>query len=85
VLIEDPNGWLAVTLSLFPLTSPITMMLRLAATTVPLWQNLLAIALLVGSVALAMRAAADMFRAQSLLSGQSFKLKTFLLALVGRA
>jgi ABC-2 type transport system permease protein len=85
VLIEDPNGWLAVGLSLFPLTSPITMMLRLAATTVPPWQNLLAIALLIGSVILAMRAAAGMFRAQSLLSGQTFKVKTFLLALVGRA
>lgn len=85
VLIEDPNGWLAVVLSLFPLTSPITMMLRLSATTVPMWQNLLAIALLIGSVILAMRAAAGMFRAQSLLSGQSFKVKTFFLALFGRA
>lgn len=85
ILIEEPNGTLALVLSLFPLTSPVTMMLRLAATLVPIWQLLLSIGLLILTVALAIRSAAGMFRAQTLLSGQEFKVKTFLLALVGRA
>lgn len=85
VLIEDPNGILATILSLFPLTASITMMLRLTATVVPLWQILLSIALLLVAVFLAIRAAAGMFRAQSLLSGQQFKLKIFFKALIGRA
>jgi ABC-2 type transport system permease protein len=84
VLIRAPNGGLAVGLSLFPLTSPVTMMLRLAATSVPVWQILLSIFILLGAVFLAIRAAAGMFRAQTLLSGQKFSLKTFLLALAGR-
>jgi ABC-2 type transport system permease protein len=83
ILIEDPNGWLAIILSMIPLTSPVTMMLRLAATTVPVWQLLLSIGLLVVAVILAIRAAAGMFRAQTLLSGQSFNLRKYLLALAG--
>ena len=85
ILIEQPNGTLALVLSLVPLTSPITMMLRLAATVVPVWQLLLSVGLLIVAVILAIRSAAGMFRAQTLLSGQEFKVKTFLLALVGRA
>lgn len=85
VLIRDPNGVLAVILSLFPLTSSITMLLRLAATIVPLWQILLSILLLVLMTLLIIRAVAGMFRAQTLLSGQSFNVKLFLQALFGRA
>jgi len=83
-LIERPNGPLAVGFSLFPLTSPTTMMLRIAATDVPLWQILLAIALLIIMALLVTRAVAGFFRAQTLLSGQPFKIKRFFLALVGR-
>lgn len=85
ILIEDPNGTLAVVLSLVPMTSPVTMMLRLSAGSVPIWQIAASIVLLIGAVFLAIRAAAGMFRAQTLLSGQEFKLKTFFLALAGRA
>jgi ABC-2 type transport system permease protein len=38
VLIENPNSPLAVVLSLFPLTAPITMMLRQGVTILPAWQ-----------------------------------------------
>lgn len=85
ILIEDPNGTLAVVLSLVPMTSPVTMMLRLAAVTVPTWQLIASVVILIVAVFLAIRAAAGMFRAQTLLSGQEFKLKTFFLALAGRA
>ena len=83
-LIQKPNGGLSVFLSLFPLTSPVTMMTRLSATVVPLWQTLLALALLVGTAFLVMRSVSGMFRAQNLLSGQPFKLKIFFKALFGR-
>ncbi len=84
-LISQPNGNLATALSLFPLTAPTTMMLRIAAGDVPLWQPLLSAALLAGTAFLVIRAAAGMFRAQNLLSGQSINLKRYLMALFGRA
>lgn len=83
-LIQAPNSPLSVFLSLFPLTAPVSMMTRLAATTVPLWQTALA-ALLIGLTAvLLVRSAARMFRAQNLLSGQSIDTKTFFAALFGK-
>jgi ABC-2 type transport system permease protein len=85
VLIQEPDGALAVILSLFPLTAPVAMMTRLAATSVPLWQTLLSAALLAVSAVLILRAVAGMFRAQTLLSGQPFELKLLFSALLGRA
>ncbi|HVP21841.1 MAG TPA: ABC transporter permease [Anaerolineaceae bacterium] len=83
-LVSDPNGTLAIALSLFPLTSPVTMMTRLAAGQIPFWQPALAAALLVASAFLVVRAVAGMFRAQNLLSGQSFRLNVFFKELIGR-
>ncbi len=83
-LIEKPNSPFSVALSLFPFTSPTTMMLRLAATEVPLWQVLLSIALLAVTALLVIRAVAGFFRAQTLLSGQPFKIKRFFAAMVGK-
>jgi ABC-2 type transport system permease protein len=85
ILIEDPNGWLSVILSLFPLTSPVAMMTRLAAGSVPIWQPILAAVLLAVTAVIIVRAVAGMFRAQALLSGQEFKIKLFFAALLGRA
>jgi ABC-2 type transport system permease protein len=76
-LIEMPNGMLATVLSLFPLTAPIAMVTRMAAGSVPWWQPPLAAALMVGTAALVLRAVAGLFRAQILLSGQSFTVKRF--------
>lgn len=84
-LINDSNGLLSVVLSLFPLTSPVAMMTRLAAGTVPIWELALAVVLLVIATVFAVRAVAGMFRAQNLLSGQTFSIKLFFKALVGRA
>ncbi len=84
VLIEQPDGPLAIALSLFPLTSPVAMMTRLAATGVPLWQILFAVLLLTGAVLLIVHSVANMFRAQTLLSGQPFALRRFFSALIGR-
>ncbi|MCS7082703.1 MAG: ABC transporter permease [Bacteroidetes bacterium] len=45
-VIADPDGVLAVVLSLVPFFAPILMVVRLAATTVPLWQVGLSVLLL---------------------------------------
>jgi ABC-2 type transport system permease protein len=85
VLVEQPNGGLSLAMSLFPLTSPVTMMARLAMTPVPLWQILTALALLAAAVVLIVRSVANLFRAQTLLSGQPFDLRRLFGALLGRA
>jgi ABC-2 type transport system permease protein len=84
-LIENPNGMLAVALSLFPLTAPVAMITRLAAGGVPLWQPILSAALMAVSAIFVVRAVARVFRAQMLLSGQPFTVKRYLAALLGRA
>lgn len=84
VLIQEPNGVLSVILSLFPFSAPVAMMTRLSAATVPFWQPALAAVLLLGTCYLVIRAVAGMFRAQNLLSGQTFKLRMFFDALLGK-
>jgi ABC-2 type transport system permease protein len=85
VLINEPNSVLAVFLSLFPLTSPVTMMTRLSAGPVPLWQLVLSAVLLAGTALLVVRSVARMFRAQTILSGQPFSRKLFFTTLFGKA
>ena len=84
-LAEETQGLLPVALSLFPLTAPVLMMMRLADGTVPLWQILLSAALMLVSAYLIVRGVAAMFHAQNLLSGQPFSASRFFRALVGRA
>jgi ABC-2 type transport system permease protein len=84
VLIQTPDSPLSLVLSLFPLTSPVSMMTRLAATSVPLWQSSLAAALLAGTAYLFVRAGARLFHAQNLLSGKTVTVGLFLKALAGK-
>lgn len=83
-LLNSPDSPLAVFLSLFPFTSPVTMMMRITATQVPFWQIGLAILLLAGTALLLIRASAGLFKAQNLLTGQSVNITGFLKALAGR-
>ncbi len=59
VVANDPDSALSVGLSLFPLTSPILMVVRMAVTDVPVWQVALSLVLLaaafIGVIALAAR------------------------------
>ncbi|MFC2029080.1 ABC transporter permease [Chloroflexota bacterium] len=71
-------------LSIFPLTSPVVMIMRLTNSIIPFWQPLLAIILLFISAYYSLRMVAIMFHTQNLLSGQPFSLKRYLNALVGR-
>ncbi len=69
VISQDPDGVLALALSLLPFTAPVTMMLRLGQAGVPLWQLAASIALLVLAVVAAIWLAARLFRATILLAG----------------
>lgn len=83
-IINQPNSTLSVILSLIPFTAPNTIMTRMAVTPVPLWQLLLAIGLLIGTVIFLIRAVAGMFRAQLLLTGKKFSLGLYLKTLRGK-
>jgi ABC-2 type transport system permease protein len=61
-ILFNPNGAIAVALSLFPLTSPLTLMVRMGMTSVPAWQILLAIALLIATAWGAIWLAGKIFR-----------------------
>jgi ABC-2 type transport system permease protein len=84
VLIENPNGLLAVVLSIFPLTSPVTMMLRLTLGNVPPWQLLLSVFVLLVSAVIILGAVARMFRAQTILAGQPMSLNNFYRLILGK-
>ena len=82
-LINDPNSILAVVLSIFPLTAPVAMMTRLAATSVPLWQHLLAIGLLIVTAALVLRSVAGMSAARDSALGTDLQSQDLLQSLIG--
>jgi ABC-2 type transport system permease protein len=82
---NEPHGLLSTILSIFPLTAPVSMMLRLTVGGVPAWQLVLTIILLIAAVVFIMRGAAHTFHAQNLLSGQPFSLKLYLKTMFGRA
>lgn len=73
--INDSNGTLATALSLFPLTAPTSMMTRIAAGNVPIWQILLSLTGLAITTYLLVLFAARFFRADTLLSTSSFHWK----------
>jgi ABC-2 type transport system permease protein len=80
--VEAPNGVLVTTISLFPLTSPVAMVMRMTVTAVPLWQLALSLGLLVITVILVLRAVGKIFRTQMILSGQPFTVRRYLRALM---
>jgi ABC-2 type transport system permease protein len=73
--VTDPNGTVPTLLSMFPLTAPIAMMMRLVVTDVPLWQVGLSLAILVGFVIALYWLAGRLFRVQILLSGKMPRLR----------
>jgi ABC-2 type transport system permease protein len=77
---ESPNGSVATFLSMFPLTS-ISMMTRITATEVPIWQILLSLGGLAITTYLIVLLAARFFQAETLLSSDSISLKRVFTAL----
>jgi len=74
-LLSKPNGTLAIVLSVIPFTAPSTMMMRQAMTSVPLWQTLLSLGLMLVAVAVTLNVAARLFRATTLLIGARLSLR----------
>jgi ABC-2 type transport system permease protein len=75
---QDPNGALPVFLSLFPPTAPLSMITRMVATQVPVWQPVVS---LLGLAAMAygfVLLSARLFRADTLLSSSSLSLQRLL-------
>jgi ABC-2 type transport system permease protein len=70
VILRDPNGTAARILSYFPLTSAVTMMLRIGSGDVPWWEIPLTLAILAASVWVALRFAARMLRTGLLMYGK---------------
>ena len=67
---EEPNAWLARGLSYFPLTAPVTMLMRITSAQVP-WVDVgISVTVLIISIYFAVVAAAKLFRAAALMYGK---------------
>ncbi len=75
VFASQPDGTLAMILSMFPLTSPIAMTVRLVISPVPPVQIAISLALLAISAVAAIWVAGRLFRVQSLLAGKTPRLR----------
>ncbi len=73
-VMNNPDGTLAVGLSLFPFFTPIIMMLRIAATNVPLWQIALSVVLMTGTFLGALWVSGKIYRIGILMTGQKPKI-----------
>jgi ABC-2 type transport system permease protein len=82
-IVNAPKGPLAVILSLFPFSSPVTMLMRMTTITVPVWQIAASLALLALAVVGMIWLMARLFRARTLLSGEALSLRRFVAALSG--
>jgi ABC-2 type transport system permease protein len=80
-ILMQPNSALAIGLSLFPLTAPVTMMIRVPLTPLAPWSIALSMALLAASAGLGLWMAARLFRAGTLLAGQRLSAGAILRAL----
>jgi ABC-2 type transport system permease protein len=70
LFLETPDGVLPRVLSLFPMTAPIALMLRVAAGGAGLWEIALTIAILAISVVLVVRLSSKLFHLSLLMYGQ---------------
>lgn len=70
ILIANPNSGIAIFLSIFPLTSPISMMSRIAVTNVPFYQTIISILILFMSIYLEVALFSRIFRVEFLMYGK---------------
>jgi ABC-2 type transport system permease protein len=83
VIIDQPDSMLALGLSIFPLTAPVTMMMRVILTHVTWWQITLSLLVMAGSVMVCIWLAARAFRISTLLTGKKLNPMTIWRALQG--
>jgi ABC-2 type transport system permease protein len=75
IIVRAPNGALALFMSLFPLTSPVTMTMRMTTTMVSPWQILVSALLLIATGIATVQFMARIFRETTLLSGEQLSLR----------
>ncbi len=81
LLINAPDGPLAVGLTMFPLTAPMIGLFRMALVEVPTWQLIASLAILVASLVGSIWLVARIFRAAMLMYGQALRPRQLLQAL----
>jgi len=69
-ILDNPDGIFSRVLTLFPLTAPVTSMMRLSSQSLPAWEIALSLAILVSFIALSLWIAAKVFRTFLLMYGQ---------------
>lgn len=74
-IVFNPGSSVAVFFSLFPLTAPLVMLLRVLAATPPLWQLLLCYGLLIATIGTIIILSAMIFRVGILMTGKRFSIK----------
>jgi ABC-2 type transport system permease protein len=77
-LMQNPNSTLSTAFSLIPFFAPLVMLGRIALGVTPLWQVVLSVGLLVGTIALFMVGAARVFRIGILMYGKRPSLREVL-------
>ena len=81
ILLENPDGGVSRLLSFIPFTAPVTMMVRLAASDVPLWEVVASLAVLLLTGVALLWISARVFRAGLLMYGQRMSLRGVFVAL----
>ena len=74
-IMFNPNGGIAVAMSLFPLTAPLTLPMRAVFTTIPAWQLILSISMLVILAVFSVWLAGRVFRLGMLRYGKKVRMK----------
>ena len=74
-IVFNPGSSVAVFFSLFPLTAPLVMLLRVLVVTPPLWQLLLCYGLLIVTIGAIIILSAMIFRVGILMTGKRFSIK----------
>jgi len=69
-VLQSPNSTVAVWASIFPLTAPLNMFLRIAVQTPPLWQILLSIGLMIATTVALAQLCARIYRVGILMYGK---------------
>lgn len=70
VLITEPDGMLSMFFSMFPLTSPVAMLIRMGVSDVPIYQIAISLFILIVSVYFVIIASARLFRVGLLMYGK---------------
>ena len=73
-IMENPNNMIAQILTIFPFTAPITVMLRMGLTDIPIWQLAVSMILMVATILGLLVLAAKIFRTFLLMHGKTPRL-----------